>query len=982
MPQYLHQSSFAGGEFSPDAQARVDIDKYKTGAKTLRNFIVTQKGVPQTRPGTHFVSVAKYSDRAARLIPFVFSTDAAYMLEFGDEYIRFYKNGGQILEDTNNSVIPFWASTLSYNIGDYAMDTRVDYTIHLYRSLINSNTVNKPEVSPTKWQDIGEIRQWNSAVTYSSGDYVYQIRTTDGKRKLYISAQNSNLNHDPNSILTYWSEAKPANYNASTTYSIGDYISVTDQFGNVSIYRSMRDNNTGHDIYTEGLWWQFWNGPLTWSSGTTYAAGDYVIRFGSGVYKSFLSLQGSNLGQDPLSASVVYWTAFDSPAAYEIESPYAQEDIDLLKYVQSADTLYIVHPNYKPKTLQRISDNDWTLADYAYENGPFRIGNSDTNKTLRVYLDGTDYKIVTAGSPGYDYFTSDMEGALFQLNYFVAANHVHDVFTSAGQSDQLTCGGTWRLVTGGLWDGTLLLEKSIDNGATWSEVGTFRNPGDTDVNFNTFGTIDNDGDPFLLRITLSAHDAGNVDVTLSADEFTQVGVFRLDTVTDARNGIGTPIKNILLSGTESFTSDWAEGAWSNYRGWPETVAFAQDRLVFGGNTSEPQTVWMTKSSNYVDFGRSIPLVDSDGITINLLSRQINRIRSLVSFLNSVIAFTGSSEFSIEGISDGPLTPTNVFTKLQGLRGTGDIDPILVGNHIIFISPLSTAVRDMIFNVFNQSFDTANISTLSDHLIKDSPIVAMAYQQEPDSVIWMVREDGKLVSVTYSKEQEMNAWTRHDTDNGLFESVATIPGSDADEVWFIVKRGSLRFIERMLARTSSTDPADQYFVDSGLSYDGAPASVLTGLDHLNGLQVTINAEGFILPNQTVSNGQITLDQARSKVIAGLPITPDVETLNVDVPLRDGTSQGRRYHIGSCNIRFLNSRGGQVGMDSDNLDTVIDERDPALAAATPTPLFTGWPAKQITIKQSDDGRGHLMIRQNEPMPMTILAITLAVDQGDKL
>ena len=169
------QVSFAGGEIAPEAQGRVDIAKYKTALKTMRNFLPGNKGQASNRPGTTFVGAAKYNDRNARVIPFVFSTDQAYMLEFGDLYIRFYRAGGEILEDTYDSQIDFWASIESFALDAYVMDTRVDFTIHIYKSLVYSNTDNKPEVSPTKWEDIGEVSLWNSGTTYADGDYVYEF---------------------------------------------------------------------------------------------------------------------------------------------------------------------------------------------------------------------------------------------------------------------------------------------------------------------------------------------------------------------------------------------------------------------------------------------------------------------------------------------------------------------------------------------------------------------------------------------------------------------------------------------------------------------------------------------------------------------------------------------------------------------------------------------------------------------------------------
>lgn len=991
MPIFIDQPSFAAGEISPDAQARVDIAKYKSAAKTLRNFQVGTKGITYNRPGTRFVGAAKFNDREARLIPFVFSTDVSYMLEFGDEYIRFFKDGGEILEDTANSVIPFWDTGSTYAIDNYVLHLDTDFNIRLYQSLAYGNIAQNPETSPTYWTSIAVVVEWNSGTTYGSGDYVYATRT-DGKRKLFISQLGSNLNNNPLLPAQFWTEAKPDVYSGSTTYSIGDYVSYTDQFGNVSIYRSMRDNNTGHNIFSEVLWWSFWNGNLLWDISTAYVVGDFSIIEDGGVFKCFQSVQDGT-GHNPLTSGTIYWAAFDAPAIYEVTTAYAWEDLALLKYVQSADTLYLVHPNYAPRILQRTADNDWTISDYDFQNGPFRIPNTDDDREIFATLSAGQYYLNTEGAPSFHLFVEEMVGALFQLNYSLPAQSQYLQYSATTTGDAMRCGGGWRIITSGTWNGIIEVQRSDDAGATYQTIQSFNST--SDLNFNSFGDeelgtpADPDLDNFLIRVKFT-RTSGTANITFVRDAFNHVGLVEMtEFVIPAQAKVAVIREVITIDtvaswggiGAENLVILWAEGAWSDYRGWPQTVAFAQDRLVFGGNQAEPQTEWMTRAGDYVDFGRSSPLIDSDGITVNLLSRQINRIRSLVSFLNSVISFTGSAEFSVQGISDGPLTPTNVFTKLQGVRGSGDVDPIVVGGNIIFISPISTAVRAMNFDLIKDSFDAPSISTIADHLLIGYSIVSMAYQQEPDSTIWMVRSDGTLISVAYLKEEELNAWTHHDTQDGLFESLAVIPGTDADEVWCMVKRGNLRFIERILKRTISTDPADQYFVDCGLVYDGAPVTSLSGLDHLNGQQVRINAEGFVLPLQTVTAGAITLDQARSKVIVGVPITADIELLNPEYPLKDGTCQGRKYQINSCAIRFLNSRGGFVGQDEDSLTQEVNERDPALAAATPTPLFTGYPENQIPVPQSADSRGHLFFRQTDPMPCTILAITTMIEPGQQ-
>lgn len=991
MPIHDLQSSFAGGEISPDLIGRVDLARYKTAVKSLKNFIVSPRGPIYNRPGTTFVGAAKYNDRKARVIPFIFSQDQAYILEFGDEYIRFFRDGGEILEDVDSSVIPFWNTNETYSLDTYVLHVHVDFSYHLYKSLKYSNIAKNPETEPTYWDEITTVTEWSAVATYSVNNYVYRIRPSDGKRKLFFSLENGNINNDPVNPTNFWIETSPAVWSATITYEIGDFVSFTDFDGNVAIYRSMRASNTNHDIFSEPLWWQFWNGPLTWDVGDTYAEGDFVIRTEPGpfgIIRCFQSTEDANIGHDPLTSGTIFWEAFDSPAIYEIVSPYDQADLATLKYVQSADTLYLVHDNYAPQTLVRNGDNDWTLEDYAFENGPFMLANSDEDRELFVTLVGSDYFLNTTGAPAFHLFVEEHVGALWQLNYSLPSQLSASNFSSTQASTPIRCGGSWRLITSGTWNGLLTLQRSDDGGVLWQPIATFNSNGD--LNFNTFGeedpgTIgDPDKDNFLIRVNYT-HTSGSLKVSLTRDAFNHQAIVRVtDFILPAQVGIEVLTEVITIDtvaswggiGAENLVILWAEGSWSNYRGWPGTVTFCQDRLIFGGTDAEPQTEWMTKASDYTDFGRSDPLVDSDGITINLLSRQINRIRNLVSFLNSLLSLTGSSEFSTSASDGGVLTPTSVLTKVQGFHGSSAVEPTMIGNHVLYISSLGSTMRDITFDLVSDSFNSEDIGLYASHLFQDNEIVDMTYQQEPDSLVWLVRDDGTLLSLTYMREQEMLAWSKHETD-GLFESITTIPGENFNELWFIVKRGTMRFIERMTNRTTSTDPADQYFVDCGLSYDGAPVTSLTGLDHLNGLDVAVNAEGFILPEVEVADGAIALGTARSKVHAGLPYVADVETLRPNVQFKDGPNQGRRYRIERVVIGFVNSRGGFIGSDSDTLDQEIDERDESLEDETPTPLFSGF--SDNVLPAGEDPRGHVMYRQTDPMPVTITSILSILEPG---
>jgi hypothetical protein len=996
MPVHDGQFSFANGEISPDIQGRTDVELYKSSAKTLRNFIPSPHGPVYNRAGTYFCGLTKYNNTKTRLIPFAFSDAQSYMLEFGYNYIRFWKNGGLVLENdlvTNSTpnTTPWGTYDAGTNYAIYQAALSVGIGWH-YISIVDNNLGNDQHNS-AYWKTLYD---WDISTGYVVGDYVRNAYVAGAEYRYFRCTQN-NVGNDPLTSPSFWIEVNRIMTSTSSAIINGwipNQSFIKDEYAKVSVgstqlnvYRSLINANIGNDPSSSPASWQIIAGANEWGPGINYGTGQmtYVV---DSVIKFFIS-KSNQSNHNPLTTGSTYWSQIVNTPPYEVGSPYLDIDLPKIKFTQSADTIYLAHPSYPPQVLQRISDNNWTLTPYAFKNGPFMLANTDTTKSLKIGTYGQSLALIATGCTP---FNSQHVGSLWKVNTFQPSNTLINVW--AGQQGQrpsdpygIPTSGDWQLVTSGTWAGTVILEKSVDGGVTWIPEKTFTsglNNSQSPINVNTFGTIENDGTfiPMIrLNINLvvySSQNSGQITATLTSNSYYYPAILKVLSIIDSSHVLCTtkmPIQNANAVYGKSST-DWAEGSFSLYRGWPGAVAFLQDRLVWGSTPSEPQTEWMTKTSNYVDFGRSSPLVDSDGITLNLTSRKVNGIESLLTFLTSLIAFTASSEWTTASDSGGAITPSTAFIKLQGTRGSSELDPFMIGNKIFMNDSRGTCVREMTYQFYTDTFETENISTKADFLFKGHSIVAWAYQQEPDSIIWMVRDDGILITCTYLKEQQVLAWAHHDTA-GTYESVATIPGTGVDEVWFVVQRGSARYIERMLQRTLSTDPADQYFVDCGISYNGAPAQTLTGYDHLNGMTVAINADGFVLPQQVVTNGTVTLDAPHSKVQVGLPYLADLETLNIEIPSKEGVFQGTRYNLNRAVFRFLNSRGGLVGMDSSTLTDVIDQRDPALDASIPTPLFSDYVAQ--TIPQNNDGRGHIMFRQVDPMPVTIVSIVPLVNPG---
>jgi hypothetical protein len=513
-------TNFTGGELSPRLDGRNDLTKYASGCKTLENMIVYPHGSAARRPGTQFVSEVKDSTKKTRLIPFEFSTTQTYMLEFGNQYIRFYKDNGVILS-----------------------------------------------------------------------------------------------------------------------------------------------------------------------------------------------------GGSP----------------YEIVSPYLEAELFEIKYAQSADVMYICHPNHAVRKLSRTGHTAWTLTEVNFTNGPYL----DSNITTTTFT--------------------------------ISAHTV----------------GAGRTLTASAITGI-----NSDTGFQTTDVG---------------------------RLVQFRDGYGKITARTSTTVVT--------------------IEILKDMGSTSSSIDWSLGAFSNTTGHATCVTFFEQRLVFAGTKSQPQTLFFSKSGDYenMDENRGGTVADDDAIIYTIASNQVNAIRFMTA-TRTLIVGTAGGEFAVSGGgTDVAITPTNILIKKQSNHGAANLDAIAVGNVTLFLQRAKRKIRELAYNFDVDGYLAPDMTILAEH-ISESGITQMAYQQEPNQIIWCVRTDGQLIALTYQREQQVVAWHRHifggsfSSGNAVCESVAVLPTDDNEyQVWIIVKRTinstTKRYVEYLHTFDfNEADNTDFNFLDSQLSYSGSPVTI--------------------------------------------------------------------------------------------------------------------------------------------------------------
>ena len=749
------QSQFNAGELSPLLYGRTDLDRYKAGMQTSENGVPLIQGPWTRRPGTKFVAQVKDSSAKTLVRRFEFSTTQAYILEFGNQYVRFYRDNGRI-------------------------------------TLTAQNVTGITKANPA-------VVTYDGADTYANGDRVV-ITGVVGM------GQVNNR------------EFTVANVNAgANTFELSGV------------------DSTGYDTYT---------------SGGTVAK------------------------------------------IYEVATPYLTADLTALRFVQSADVLYIFHPSYQTRTFTRTAHTSWTLATLETEDGPYLAENT-TATTLTPSATSGNITITASAVTGIN----DGQGFLP---------------TDVGRVVRLEHGSTWG----------------------WA------------------------------RITLRSST----------------------TVVNA-----TVYSNF---GAATATAAWRLGLYSATTGWPSCGTFYEDRLGMSGCPAAPARIDMSNSGDYPNFAPTETngtVIDSNAISFSLASNRVPTVRWLVGDEKGLLVGAVGGEWIVRPSVQGEaLTPSNVSAKESTTYGSADMAPAQVGRATLFVQRQLRKLREMAYQFEVDGFRAPDTTLLSEHITAGG-IVDMAYQHEPHSVVWLVRGDGMLVGFTYDREQQVSAWHRHPLGGvfgtgtfGVVESVACIPSSDTtyDELWMTVKRtingATVRTVEYMTKFPLDTGAQeDDFYVDCGLTYDGAAVSVVTGLWHLNGQTVSVLADGAVHPDRTVANGKITLDASYGVVQAGLKCRARGQLLRLDAGAADGTAQGKTKRIHRAVFRVNRSAGFKVGRTFDAMDR-IPFRTAADNTGEAVPLFTG--DKTGVWESGYDAEGYVCWEQDQPVPLTIVAIMPQVHTQD--
>jgi hypothetical protein len=410
--------------------------------------------------------------------------------------------------------------------------------------------------------------------------------------------------------------------------------------------------------------------------------------------------------------------------------------------------------------------------------------------------------------------------------------------------------------------------------------------------------------------------------------------------------------------------------------YPGAVSYFEQRRCFAGSINEPQNLRMTRSGTESNLTYSIPTRDDDSINIRVAAREANTIRHIVPLANLVL-LTAAAEWRVTSINSDAITPSSISVKPQSYIGANNVQPVIVNNNIIYAASRGGHLREMAFNFQAGGYVTGDLSLRAPHLFNGFDIVDMTTSKAPYPLIWAVSSSGKLIGMTYVPEQQVGALHQHDTD-GKFESCCVVAEGNEEVLYVVVRRfingAYTRYVERMQTREAAT-LADSFFVDAGATYDGSPASTVSGLTWLEGETVKILGDGAVFPDQVVTGGVVMLDQPCSKIQIGLPIVSDMFTLPLSAQVDESFAQGRQKNINKVWLRVNKSSGVFAGPSIDKLAQYKQRTTEPYGS--PPSLITD--EIEITLSNDWQSGGQIYIRQKDPLPLTVVSMTVEAELG---
>lgn len=984
----LKFDSFNAGQLTPLLGARLEVEKVMSGCRMLRNFIPHVHGPATRRPGLEMMGAALGGGFKSNLRGFNYSASTGFVLEFhptaadGSGGLQVWSSSGGAIELENPVELPYSESECfelqTAQVNDVVW---IAHPNHAPRRLVrypdaeSGAAVWKLEDVHWKWAALGDENTRNDEIATPTTSELLNVPTHEWPEFQIPGPQSIELELINPDTTAAQKIAKLQRRNLANTTWVTE---ITFSWTTVA---------PGSEVVSVG-------NPNTWRitySGPVAATGEVKASWNAGADDFSLLLddpQPESL-QSVLVPAGEWQVLLTSNTTLPTNSP----NLNIQKWTGTIwKKLKDLVPRAGesrvwrgPKLLEatqirlkwegRAMDGEMSVEQVSFPT-------STSIEISLSHLTGNN-RTMTASSA---IFQPGHAGSYWQIVHRRAASSVSIVSAQptivAATSAALRVQGSWEVFSYGTWNATLFLEKFV-NGA-WETLRSWDSNKDRNVIAN--GTEEQEVE---LRLRISAGTSEEAEFvavprfTLEATDARVHGLVKVLSVgsLDAEGKSTTATVDIIVSvASTDPTSLWTEGAWSDVRGFPRSVALHGQRLWFGGTRSETLRTWGSVINDFENFRRST--FDDASVSFTPSAQQSNALQWMRSFGEDLVIGTLGDEWTLSGgVERGPITPTSVLMQARSSYGSEYLPALLMGDVVTFVQRGGRKIRQVAPRADGIVWKASDLTVLAEG-VTGSGIVQTAVMSFPFTILWAVTVEGKLLGMTHETEQNVFAWHVHETD-GIVESVAVMQGTESDEVWVSVLRNGQRNIERL-------DPnvfGQRYDLLSSLCYtDGAvkydfetPTAVLTGLDHLEGKLVYVLGDGAEMTPRTVGAGEITLESAISVAVVGLPYESKLQPMRRDVQMRNGTANHRQWKSCDVGLNLINSLACEVADGEDGRFETVQFREAGHPMDSAPPLFSG--EKEIGIEARTREGIDIVIRTDKPLPLNVGGITWKGDiSGD--
>lgn len=915
------QNSFAGGEMAPELFGRNDLEKHDSSVAFAENFLIKEQGGAFSRPGMKLVCIRKYGDKRVSLAKFVFSSTEKYCIEFGVGYIRFITKDGYIQK--NGQIYELPSSFTQEDLPFISYDQSGDV---MFLAIKGQMPKTLTRYANDDWR-LESYQNEKGPFEVYDGDYAALSVGDDGRLLM--------------TQLTGWQ------FSAKDE---GGYFKLEKEFEAQSISFTQSGADTAAELKKKVFLccgpWQLdttgsWTGTIkleqsedgiTWKAYRSYSSTMYQI----GDSKTGQNFNSNGEISDNirfLRINAENWSAGTAYIQFRINA-FTFNLYGRIESVESSTKAYIRLENlaeegyeavsgkveYKNYTLPAMTSNTAPEGRAFYKEPGYTgsVLNEDGSQATTYdlafkALDGDDE--TAAITPVYNFENGPRIGYEFNSHKLISQINIKMDIPIEGKF----------LMTGWVYSKT----------AGWIEAGQ--------VEFSS-------AEPSEQFISFSPAIVDGFAISFRAAELT--GEVIPSTVAIPVKSLTANAQSVTVSSDEM---KFFAPLWGKRQGWPTAVRFFQGRLGwFGGYFVE-----LTKIDDYYSFETSLDIKDDDAISANIKSSGMCTIRHAIG-AGKLVVLTDGGEFIN---SSDVVTPASSGFVQQSNYGSSFVRPVLVGPRVLFVKLMGGRLYDFQYDYASDNFQAEDLCALAPHLFEGRQIVQIDYQSDPQGIVWVVLDNGTLLSLSYARQHGLLAWTHHKTD-GEVQAICVLPGEKENEVFFAIKRGDIATIELLGSQLPVTDRKNALCVDCAVCRDYEQAqSTMDGLDHLEGKKINVLADGNAYENITVQNGQIIIPHPAKLITAGLPVSYKLSLLPLMATGNGGDYTGK---LRPCKVHLYlkDSAGGKVGMEGLSSDCLIYGIDGK--------LFTG----EIEANLSSSHKEHpqVVLEGKTPLPFNVTKITV--------